>query len=209
MAQEIENTLKIAEKVKSLFPEDVFEIKEYRKQVSIITKKEKVKEILKYLKEQEGFNHLQDLCGVDYYPEEPRFEVVYNLYSILRRLSIRVRAKVFEEEPYIDTVTDLWQGADWHERECFDMFGIIFKNHPDLRRILMPEDWNGYPLRKDYPLRGKELWKGFKEIVDPSICHPERSEGSHFGEGAQLSCPSFNRDSSGHLTLRNDNRGKM
>ncbi|MCX8031729.1 MAG: NADH-quinone oxidoreductase subunit C, partial [Thermodesulfovibrionales bacterium] len=108
--------------------------------------------------------------------------VMYNLYSIWRRLSIRVRAKVFEGEPHIDTVTDLWQGADWHERECFDMFGIIFKNHPDLRRILMPEDWNGYPLRKDYPLRGKELWRGFKEIVETEGSHPEAQspEGTTF-----------------------------
>ncbi|MEN2994912.1 MAG: NADH-quinone oxidoreductase subunit C [Thermodesulfovibrio sp.] len=198
MAQEIEETKKIAEKVKSLFPKDVLEIKEFRKQVAIITKKERIKEILKYLKEQEGFNHLQDLCGVDYYPEKPRFEVVYNLYSIWRRLSIRVRAKVFEEEPQIDSITDLWQGADWHERECFDMFGIRFTGHPDLRRILMPEDWNGYPLRKDYPLQGKELWRGFKEILEPEGFHPERSEGSQ----------SFYRESLGHEAFRNENRGE-
>lgn len=173
MAQEIENrakmtneSLQIAEKLKVLFPQEVIEINEFRGQVSVIVRPGRIKEIIKYLKEQEGFNHLQDLCGVDYYPQKPRFEVVYNLYSIWRRLHIRIRAKVDDKEQEIESITELWQGADWHERECFDMFGIRFTGHPDLRRILMPEDWEGYPLRKDYPLKGKKLWKGFKEILE-------------------------------------------
>lgn len=161
-----EESLKIAYKLKEQFPDEVIEIKEFRGQVSVIVKPERIKEILQWLKEQQGFNHLQDLCGVDYYPEKPRFEVVCNLYSIWRRLHIRVRAKVEEENAELDSVTELWPGANWHERECFDMFGIRFIGHPDLRRILMPEDWNGYPLRKDYPLRGKELWRGFREILE-------------------------------------------
>lgn len=173
MAQEVENrakvtseSIQIAEKLKVLFSEEVIEIHEFRGQVSVIVRHGRIKEIIKYLKEQEGFNHLQDLCGVDYYPEKPRFEVVYNLYSIWRRLHIRIRAKVDEKEQEIESITELWQGADWHERECFDMFGIRFTGHPDLRRILMPEDWEGYPLRKDYPLTGKDLWRGFKEILE-------------------------------------------
>ncbi len=173
MAQEVENrtkvtseSLQIAEKLKVLFSEEVIEINEFRGQVSVIVRHGRIKEIIKYLKEQEGFNHLQDLCGVDYYPEKPRFEVVYNLYSIWRGLHIRIRVKVDEKEQEIESITELWQGADWHERECFDMFGIRFTGHPDLRRILMPEDWEGYPLRKDYPLRGKDLWRGFKEILE-------------------------------------------
>ncbi|MEJ5227481.1 NADH-quinone oxidoreductase subunit C [Thermodesulfovibrio sp.] len=165
-AKATEESLKIAYKLKELYPEEVIEINRFRGQVSVIVKSTKIKEILAYLKEQQGFNHLQDLCGVDYAPEKPRFEVVYNLYSIWRRLHIRVRAKVEEENAEIDSVTDLWPGANWHERECFDMFGIRFIGHPDLRRILMPEDWNGYPLRKDYPLKGKELWIGFREIIE-------------------------------------------
>lgn len=160
MAQEV------AEKLKELFPDEVIEIKEFRGQVSVTVNREIIKEIIRHLKEVEGFNHLQDLCGVDYYPKTPRFEVVYNLYSLWRRLHIRLRVPMPEEDAEIDTVTDLWQGADWHERECFDMFGIRFIGHPDLRRILMPEDWDGYPLRKDYPVRGKELWRGFREIVE-------------------------------------------
>lgn len=162
----VQESLSIAERIKELFPEDVYEIKVFRGQVSVTVGSERVKEILQWLKENQGFNHLQDLCGVDYLPEKPRFEVVYNLFSIPRQLHIRVRAKVGEESPEVDSVTDLWVGANWHERECFDMFGIRFRGHPELRRILMPEDWDGYPLRKDYPTRGRELWRGFREILE-------------------------------------------
>jgi NADH-quinone oxidoreductase subunit C len=173
MAQEItefkkvtEDSYKIALLLKEAFPEQVLNIDEIRGQVIITVTKEKIKDILRFLKERQGFNHLQDLCGVDYYPNNPRFEVVFSLFSIWKRLHIRVKAKIPEEEPEIDSVTDLWMGADWHERECYDMFGIKFKGHHFLKRILMPEDWNGHPLRKDYPLKGKELWRGFREIID-------------------------------------------
>lgn len=180
MAQEMSPTqesLKIALILKERFPDQVLEIREFRGQVSVIVKHEKIKEILRYLKEDQGFNHLQDLCGCDYYPATPRFEVVYNLFSIERRLHIRIRAKIFRDEPEIDSITDLWPGANWHERECYDMFGISFKGHPDLRRILMPEDWDGYPLRKDYPLKGKGVWRGFKEILeDKNSDFPEQKE---------------------------------
>lgn len=194
-----EGSLKIAFALKEQFPEEVIEIKDFRGQVSVIVKPDRIKAILQWLKEQQGFNHLQDICGVDYYPEKPRFEVVYSLYSIWRRLHIRVRAKVEEENAEIDSVTELWSGANWHERECFDMFGIRFIGHPDLRRILTPEDWYGYPLRKDYPLRGKELWRGFMEIINPSLHH-------HDGQSLEESLLLNNqRDSSGHPALRNDN----
>lgn len=170
MAQEIErnyqDSLKIAFLLKEQFPEEVLEITEFRGQVSVTVKKGKIKEIMRYLKEEQGFNHLQDLCGVDYYLENPRFEVVYNLFSIWRRLHIRVKAKVDDKEPEIDSITDLWEGANWHERECFDMFGIKFTGHSDLRRILMPDDWDGHPLRKNYPVKGRELWRGFREILE-------------------------------------------
>jgi NADH-quinone oxidoreductase subunit C len=85
------------------------------------------------------------------------------------RHMIRIKAEVPEDDCKIDTVTDLWKGANWHERECFDLFGIVFTGHPDLRRILLPEDWEGHPLRKDYPLKsdlGELEWKGFKEVLD-------------------------------------------
>ncbi|MEN2986029.1 MAG: NADH-quinone oxidoreductase subunit C [Thermodesulfovibrionaceae bacterium] len=164
-----EASLKIAEQLRRIFYDCIVDIKEFRGQVLVVVNKEKIKEIIKYLKEEQGFNHLQDLCGVDYYPQKPRFEVVYSLFSIWRRLYIRLKVKVDEEDPEIDSISDLWQSANWLERECFDMFGLRFKGHPDLKRILMPEDWEGYPLRKDYPVEGKEVWKGFREIVESGV----------------------------------------
>lgn len=165
MAQEV-RALELAEELKSLFADDIVEIEEFRKQLTLTIKKEGLKRVLKYLKEERGFNHLQDLCGVDYFGQTPRFSVVYHIYNIEERIGLRLKVFLSEESPEVDTITDLWSGGNWHERECFDMFGIRFKGHPDLRRILMPEDWNGHPLRKDYPLRGKEMWRGFKEICD-------------------------------------------
>ncbi|NWF53136.1 MAG: NADH-quinone oxidoreductase subunit C [Nitrospirae bacterium] len=164
----------IAEKIKGRFPEEVVEVIEFRDQVSVIVKRGRVLEICRYLHDDPdlSFDHLQDLCGADYHgKKEPRFEVVYNLYSIKYRHKIRIRTQVPESDPSIQSVTSIWTGANWHERECYDMFGIVFKGHPDLRRILLPEDWEGHPLRKDYPLKGPELdkdWKGFVEVVNRS-----------------------------------------
>lgn len=161
----------IAEKIKENFPDEVVEVTNFRDQVSVIVKKERIVDICRYLHDDPilSFDHLQDLTGVDYLgKKEPRFEVVHNLYSVRYRHRIRIRAQVPEDDPHIRTVTSIWAGANWHERECFDMFGIVFTGHPDLRRILMPEDWEGYPLRKDYPLKGPEPekdWPGFVEVL--------------------------------------------
>lgn len=164
----------IAEALKERFPAEVKEINEFRGQVSVIVKKDRIKEIMGYLHDTPElcFSYLRDLCGVDYIGKKgPRFEVVYQLYSISHRHMIRIRAEVPEDDPAIDSVSDIWDGANWHERECYDMFGIRFNGHPDLRRILMPEDWEGYPLRKDYPLKsdlGEGEWKGLKEVFELS-----------------------------------------
>ncbi len=164
--------LQIAQRLKDNFPEEVKEIKEFRGQVSVIVRRSRITDIIRYLKEDPEIqmDYLRDLCGVDYLGRKtPRFEVVYHLYSIKYRHMIRIRAEVPEEDPVIDTIVPIYRGADWHERECFDMFGIRFNGHPDLRRILLPEDWEGYPLRKDYPLKGPEFendWKGFREVVE-------------------------------------------
>lgn len=162
----------IAEKIREKFPEEVVEVTNFRDQVSVIVKKDRILAICRYLHDDPllNFDHLQDLCGVDYLgKKETRFEVVYNLYSIKYRHKIRIRAQVPENDPNIQTVTSIWAGANWHERECFDMFGIVFTGHPDLRRILLPEDWEGHPLRKDYPLKGPEKeWPGFTEVLNRS-----------------------------------------
>jgi NADH-quinone oxidoreductase subunit C len=164
----------IAEKVKERFPEEVIEVTDFRDQVSVIVKRGKILNICRYLHDDPALflDHIQDLCGADYNgKKDPRFEVVYNLYSIKYHHKIRIRAQVPDNDPTIQTVTSIWAGANWHERECYDMFGIIFKGHPDHRRILLPEDWEGHPLRKDYPLKGPELdkdWHGFTEVLKRS-----------------------------------------
>jgi NADH-quinone oxidoreductase subunit C len=100
------------------------------------------------------FSFLSDLSAVDRFPLEPRFEMNYHLLSIEKRLRLRLKVKLSGADPVVHSVTSVWPTANWHERETFDLFGIQFEGHPDLRRILMPDDWEGHPLRKDYPTEG-------------------------------------------------------
>jgi NADH-quinone oxidoreductase subunit C len=103
------------------------------------------------------FNFLADLCGFDRGPEEePRFEVNYHLFSTSKHHRVRLKVLLTEDDPHVPTVSGVWRTANWHERETYDLFGIIFDDHPDLRRILLPDDWQGHALRKDFPLRGYE-----------------------------------------------------
>jgi len=112
------------------------------------------------------FISIIDVCGVDYPEREERFEVVYEFYSIKKRHRIRLKTRVPESDCIVDSLTDLWKGADFMEREVYDMMGIRFRRHPDLRRILMPDDYTeGYPLRKDFPVRGKG-WRDTFEFLD-------------------------------------------
>jgi len=99
------------------------------------------------------FDFLAELTAVDFYPREPRFEVVYVLVSIARASRLRLKVRLNGEHPHLATVTSVWPAANWLEREVWDMFGVVFDGHPDPRRLLMPEDWEGYPLRKDYPVQ--------------------------------------------------------
>ncbi len=164
--------LEIADLIKKKFPEEVKDVVEFRGQVSVTVKKDKILEIMRFLHDTPElyFDYLVDVCGVDYLgKKDVRFEVVYHLLSIKYNHRIRIKAEVPEDDCSIDSVVTIWAGANWHERECYDMFGISFKGHPDLRRILMPEDWEGYPLRKDYPLKsdlGAKEWKQFKEVIE-------------------------------------------
>ena len=103
------------------------------------------------------FNRLTAVTCVDWYPMEPRFEVVYHLHAALpeaRDERLRLKCRAGGESPEVDSVTGVWKSADWYEREVFDMFGVGFRNHPNLTRILMPDDWEGHPLRKDFPIHG-------------------------------------------------------
>lgn len=117
----------------------------------------KIASICGFLKYDRNFIRLSSVTAVDTYPAEPRFEVVYHLHSVDRNQRVRLKCRVGGEDPAIESVTSVWRSANWYEREVFDLFGIHFRNHPDLRRILMPDDWEGYPLRKDYPITGTRV----------------------------------------------------
>ncbi len=113
----------------------------------------RILEACRHLKDVQKFVRLSSLTAVDWSPAEPRFEVVYHLQSIERNARVRLKSRLGDPAE-IDSVTPVWRGANWYEREVFDLFGIGFRNHPNLKRILMPEDWEGHPLRKDYPVHG-------------------------------------------------------
>ena len=126
-------------------------------ETTLIADPAQIVDLCRYLRESEKFVRLSTITAVDRYPAEPRFEVVYHLHSIEHNSRVRLKCRVRGEDPVIDSVTGVWRSADWYEREVFDLFGIRFLGHPDLRRILMPDDWEGYPLRKDYPVTGSRV----------------------------------------------------
>ncbi len=101
-----------------------------------------------------GYNFFEDMTAVDWFPASPRFQLSYHILSHAFKERIRLRAMVDEPDPAIESITSVWAGANYYEREVFDLFGIRFAGHPDLRRIMMPDDWKGHPLRKDYPVEG-------------------------------------------------------
>ena len=146
------------EKLKEKFSDAIQDVIEFRGELTIIIAKDALLEICDFLKNDPDlqFNFLSDLTAVDYPEREKRFEIVYNLYSIPKRWRVRLKVNIGEEES-ISSVAFIWSTANWLEREVFDMFGIEFENHPDLTRILMPDDWEGHPLRKDFPLTREEV----------------------------------------------------
>lgn len=147
----------VAEGLKDKFGDAVENISERLGETTVYVKRGKLVEICQYLRTDEKlkFNLLSDLTGFDRGLEEDlRFEVVYQLTSIPNRMQIRLKVRVSEDDAFIPTVSGVWVTANWHERETFDLFGINFEGHPDLRKILTPEDLEGHPLRKDFPLRG-------------------------------------------------------
>jgi len=137
----------------------------FRDEFTVLVDRKALFNICRFLKEDPDFrmNYLVDIAGVDYMPRAPRFEVVYHLYSIQNKHRLAVKARVGENET-VPSVSALWAGAQWPEREAYDMFGIVFEGHPGLKRIYLPDDWEGHPLRKDYPLKGyKDQYNPFGE----------------------------------------------
>jgi NADH-quinone oxidoreductase subunit C len=115
---------------------------------------DKLVAVCRFLKDQQQFVRLADLTAVDCHPSEPRFEVIYHLHSIEKNQRLRLKCRLQEAAAEVDSITSVWRSANWHEREIFDLFGIVFRGHPNLCRIMLPEDWEGHPLRKDYPVHG-------------------------------------------------------
>jgi NADH-quinone oxidoreductase subunit C len=156
------NQEQISDKLLEKFgPEVIQTAVTFRDQITVMVAKEKILDICKFLKEDPelAFHFLSFLGGVDKYPNTPRFEVVYQLSSLQRKHRFRIKALVEESEPgsaVIDSVVSIWPTADWHERETAEMFGITFRNHPDPRKLLLPQEWTCHPLRKDFSLYGTD-----------------------------------------------------
>ena len=140
------------------FPDCILEVttlRDLKNELTIKVKKETIVDACSYLKKELKFNFLSDLCGVHYPDRDDKFEVVYHLFSINTRERVRLKVGLKEGES-VKSVTSVWGTANWHEREAFDLVGINFEGHPDLKRILLPDDWEGHPLRKEYPYRSKD-----------------------------------------------------
>ncbi|MBK9517890.1 MAG: NADH-quinone oxidoreductase subunit C [Anaeromyxobacter sp.] len=134
----------------------------------VFVRKDQIVEVCRWLKTDPrlAFDMAPYVTAVDYLGQEPRFEVVYNLYSTTLNHRVRLRVKVPEDDAVVPSVTGLWRGADWFERYCFDMYGIRFTGHPDLRRLFMYDEFVGHPLRKDYPLRGRQPLTEERDVPD-------------------------------------------
>jgi NADH-quinone oxidoreductase subunit C len=160
----------ISTKLREKFPDSVVEASEFRGELTIVIRKEDIIPICRFLRDDPEllFNYLSDLTAVDRPGRKPRFDVIYHLYSIKKSHRVRLKIKLDEGES-TESVTPVWSGANWFEREVFDMFGIKFDNHPDLRRILMPDDWEGHPLRKDFPLSQEEVQFSHNRNRHPKI----------------------------------------
>lgn len=144
----------VVEALRTQFGEVIQGLVVYAGEHTVYVEKDRIVDVCRFLKEEQGFAYLVDLGGVDRFTDEDRFEVFYNLVNISDRKRIRLKVRVDEEDLHVPSVVDLFKAADWNERECFDMMGLIFDGHPDLRRMYMPEDFEYYPLRKEFPLLG-------------------------------------------------------
>lgn len=169
-------SLELAQKIQTQFGELISAPVEFRGETTLkVADAERIAEICQFCKKELGFDYLVDLSSVDNYGSDPRWTVVYELYGYGHRCHLRLKTDVSEEKSELPTVTGVWRTSDWHEREIYDMMGIKFRNHPDLRRILM---WDGYPyfpLRKDFPLAGKPT-----NLPETAFTRPAPLEGGPF-----------------------------
>ncbi len=137
-------------------PESVAGLISFRGELTVIIYREHLRPLAEFMQSDHGmaFHFLSDITGLDRFPIEPRFELNYHLLALARRETLRLRVRLPGDDPVIESVVPVWPTANWHEREIFDLLGVRFEGHPNLRRMLLPDDWEGYPLRKDYPVEG-------------------------------------------------------
>ena len=170
------SALELAQKIKAKFGELIADPVEFRGEVTLkVLDAARVPEVCAFAKKDLGFDYLVDISSVDNYGDDPRFTVVYELYGYGHRCHLRLKSDVSEEKSELPTVTTVWRTADWHEREIYDMMGVRFAGHPDLRRILMWEGYPYFPLRKDFPLAGKPT-----EMPDVAFTKAAPMEGGPF-----------------------------
>ena len=166
----------LAQKLKGKFPDLSGPITEFRGEATLpISDASRIPEVCRFAKSDLGFDYLLDISSIDHYGEDPRFSLVYELYGLQHHCHLRLTTRVSEESAELPTVSTVWSTADWHEREIYDMMGIRFQGHPDLRRILMWEGYPYFPLRKDFPLAGKP-----SEMPDVAFTKPAPLEGGPF-----------------------------
>jgi len=134
--------------------EEPVEVTEFRGDTTVVLSPSALLRVAECMRSELSFDLIIDVLGVDMYRPDKRYEVVYVLYSISRKAYLQLKIRIDEEHPEVPSVTSIWPGANWHEREVYDMFGITFTGHPDLRRLYMPEEFEYHPLRKDFPLMG-------------------------------------------------------
>tara|TARA_R110002126_G_scaffold15320_2_gene63075 strand:+ start:4644 stop:5156 length:513 start_codon:yes stop_codon:yes gene_type:complete len=155
MSLELNETLQsVVDGLTELFSDTLIEVYQSSGDTFVRVEADSIVEICKYLKEKQHFIFLCDVFGIDRYTTNERFEVVYNLMNLRTQTRLFVKVRAPEENPSVQSVTSVWKSAGWNEREVYDMFGVKFENHPDLRRIFMPEDFEYFPLRKEFPLLG-------------------------------------------------------
>lgn len=170
------NATELANKLHEKFGELVSAPVEFRGEISVkVADAERIVEVSAFAKKELGFDCLVDASSLDNYGEDPRWTVVYHLYGIASKQYLRLSVSVTEEKSELPTVTTVWRTADWHEREIYDMMGIRFRSHPDLRRILMWEGYPYFPLRKDFPLAGKP-----SDLPEVAFSKPAPLEGGPF-----------------------------
>lgn len=164
-----------ADTLTSRFGESITAKDEFRGELSLSLKADALHPVCEFCRDELGFDYLLDISSIDHFETEPRYELVYELYSLTHEIHLRLKTATTEDVAEVRTVSDLWPGANWHEREVWDMMGIRFTGHSDLRRIIMWEGYPYHPLRKDFPLEGK-----FSDVPDVAFTEPAPLAGGPF-----------------------------